>query len=192
MDQQKLQLTGANTLRKDRNATDFYPTPPEATLALIRFLESVDPIFSPSSFGTIWEPAYGDGAMAKVIDKCGYAVFGTDLNMGEEFDFLKLKCPETISAIITNPPFSLADEFIRHAVSICEVVAMLHKSQLWHAKKRLEIYSNNPPSYVLTLTWRVDFLNGSKGGRPTMDVAWSVWLPGHKPCKYIPLQKPKL
>jgi hypothetical protein len=190
MNQEKLQLTGGNTIRRDRNATDFYPTPPEATIALIRFLESVEPIFKPNSFGTIWEPAYGDGAMAKVFDKFGYPVFGTDLNMGPDYDFLKMKCPEIFSAIITNPPFSLADEFIRHAVSICDTVSILHKGQFWHAKKRLDIYKKTPPSYVLPLTWRVDFLNGAKGGRPTMEVAWSVWLPGHKPCQYIPLKKP--
>ncbi len=28
MNQESLQLTGGNTINKDRSATDFYPTPP--------------------------------------------------------------------------------------------------------------------------------------------------------------------
>lgn len=46
--------------RKNRNKHDFYPTPEIAT---VRFLEA-------ERFeGEIWEPACGDGAMSRVIER---------------------------------------------------------------------------------------------------------------------------
>ena len=56
--------------RKNRNKHDFYPTPEIAT---VRFLEA-------ERFeGEIWEPACGDGAMSRVIERYGYRVKSTDL-----------------------------------------------------------------------------------------------------------------
>ena len=72
------------------------------------------------------------------------------------------------------------DEFIRHAAEIGKPFAMLLKAQYWHAAKRAQLFREIPPSYVLPLTWRPDFLfkerNGKKGASPLMDVMWCVWL----------------
>ena len=54
----------------EREARDFYPTPPRATECL---LETV-PLR-----GFVWEPCAGQGAMAKVIADAGYAVLASDL-----------------------------------------------------------------------------------------------------------------
>ena len=90
---------------RDRPATDFFPTPPDVTQALIDFL------MIPKEHA-IWEPACGDGRMVDVLRGNGYTVRGTDIQTG--MDFLETKeCPE--SFIITNPPFCVAEEFIRHA-----------------------------------------------------------------------------
>ena len=53
----------------DLDGPDFYPTPPWATLALIdneRFE------------GRIWEPACGDGTMARVLQGSGQPVDASD------------------------------------------------------------------------------------------------------------------
>lgn len=54
------------------------------------------------------------------------------------------------------------------------------KAQYWHAAKRAQLFREIPPSYVLPLTWRPDFLfkerGGKKGASPLMDVMWCVWL----------------
>ena len=92
--------------------------------------------------------------------------------------------------IITNPPFSKATEFITHALELGKPCAFLLKSQFWHAKSRLDLFRANPPSYVLPLTWRPDFLYGAKSGSPTMECLWTVWAEGSETI-YYPLEKPK-
>ena len=171
---QASQIMGGNGA-KARKASDLYPTPPEVTVALMRFLKL--------PAGTdIWEPACGQGDMVEALRNCGMLVYGTDIRSGQ--DFLKTYAPhytdKSIDWIITNPPFSLADEFIRHAAEIGKPFAMLLKAQYWHAAKRAQLFREIPPSYVLPLTWRPDFLfkerNGKKGASPLMDVMWCVWL----------------
>ena len=120
--------------------------------------------------------------MVEALRGCGMLAYGTDIRSGQ--DFLDSWQPRsTIAAcswIITTPPFSLADEFIRHAAEIGKPFAMLLKAQYWHAAKRAQLFREIPPSYVLPLTWRPDFLfkerNGKKGASPLMDVMWCVWL----------------
>ncbi len=78
---------------------EFYPTPPEATRALLS-VESFE--------GSIWEPACGDGAISKVLIEAGYEVISTDLidrgyGAGGH-DFLKSSRP-LAKNIITNPPY---------------------------------------------------------------------------------------
>lgn len=168
-----------------RRELDFYPTPPEATVALIRFL-SLQPMH-------IWEPACGNNAMVDILRQFGHTVTATDISNGN--DYLESAPPPGVDAIITNPPFKQSEKFIWKAVKEAKIVCMLLKSQYWHAKGRQRLYETHPPSYILPLTWRPDFAyqdrrNGEKGS-PTMDVQWTVWIKGNNLQKYIPLSKPK-
>src|ERR1700728_4159009 len=52
-----------------RIPNEFYPTPPEAVRALLS-VENFD--------GPIWEPACGEGAIAKVLAASGHEVVSTD------------------------------------------------------------------------------------------------------------------
>lgn len=179
----------SNRSAVDRNKTDFYATPPEVTVALLDFLENKN-LISPGCL--IWEPACGSHAMTRVMLDRGYAVQSTDLypqDLGiEGTDFLQSQM--ACNWIITNPPFSKATEFITHALELGKPCAFLLKSQFWHARSRLELFRENPPSYVLPLTWRPDFLYGAKSGSPTMECLWTVWSGGHETF-YYPLEKPK-
>lgn len=180
----------ANRSAVDRNNTDFYATPPEVTVALLDFLECKG-LLDPHDI--IWEPACGSGAMTEVMLDRGYGVLGTDLHPQDPDiapeDFLKSN--NACNWIITNPPFSKATEFITHALELRKPCAFLLKSQFWHAKSRLELFRENPPSYVLPLTWRPDFLFGAKSGSPTMECLWTVWYPGKHESSYYPLEKPR-
>ena len=179
----------ANRSAIDRNKTDFYETPPDVTVALLDFLESKN-LISPGCM--IWEPAYGGGKMGRVMLDRGYAVLGTDLHPetkgAPSIDFLTAEMP--CNWIITNPPFSQAAEFVRHALELGKPCAFLLKSQFWHARSRLQLFRDNPPSYVLPLTWRPDFLYGAKSGSPTMEILWTVWGVGSD-ATYYPIEKPK-
>ena len=82
MKQETLQLTGGNT-NDNRRALDFYPTPSNATIALMNFLE-LNNIIPKGSQKTIWEPACGNGAMADIIRTYGHVVMASDI--AEECD----------------------------------------------------------------------------------------------------------
>ena len=180
----------ANRSAIDRNKTDFYETPQDVTTAIIDFLERKNMI-APGCL--IWEPACGGGKMARVMLDRGYAVIGTDLHPITDgvrsVDFLTGEMP--CNWIITNPPFSIAEKFIRRALELNRPCAFLLKSQFWHARSRLELFRDHPPAYVLPLTWRPDFLFGAKSGSPTMECIWTVWDKGASTPQYIPLERPK-
>lgn len=189
---QASRISGGNSAR-GRRRSDLYPTPPEVTVALLQFLNLPKET-------QIWEPAAGDGDMAKTMWDCGMLVDETDIRSGQ--DFLTSWRPDDSEYdydwIITNPPFSLAEEFIRHASELQRPFAMLLKAQYWHAAKRMALFEEIPPNYILPLTWRPDFFfkereNGN-GGSPLMDVMWCVWLaPWMKNVQtvYRPLARPK-
>ena len=167
-----------------RNKSDFYPTPPEATQALLDFLHI------PTSM-RIWEPACGEGHMVEVMERNGFDVIGTDIQSGT--DFLTEEMPDGVGWIITNPPFSLAEDFIKKCSSHDVPFALLLKSQYWHAARRLSLFLDHPPMYVLPLTWRPDFTFKTRGkGSPLMDVIWCVWDVHNAPTEYIPLPKPDM
>lgn len=176
----------ANRSSGKRNKSDYYPTPKQCTQSLIDFLKI------PKSC-VIWEPACGEGYMAEVFKLNGYTVKSTDLNPHgyEEYtcDFLTSGNVEC-DWIITNPPFSLADEFIKKCIELQKPFAMLLKSQYWHSKKRYPLFLRHKPRFVLPLTWRPDFEFGKRGGAPTMECIWTVWgAESAEQTVYLPLKK---
>lgn len=188
---QASRITGGNSAI-GRRKSDFYPTPPEVVTALLGFLRLPKKT-------VIWECAAGEGDMVAAIRACGYErAWGTDISDGLDF----LEAPDTpeihfgFDWIITNPPFALAEDFIRRAASMGKPFAFLLKSQYWHAKGRMKLFEELPPSYILPLTWRPDFFfKDDHGGSPLMDVMWCVWLtPQIRGVQtvYKPLAKPKM
>lgn len=170
-----------------RSAGDHYPTPKECTIALMEILEL--PFLS-----VIWEPACGRGDISNVLIDYDACVYSTDLiDYGYGIggcDYFTEMAPVGLDAIITNPPFTLAAQFIEKAVQEAPIVAMLLKSQYWHAKSRLTLFRKHTPKYILPLTWRPQFQE-SRGGSPVMEVAWTVWDSSYSgPCMYVPLDKP--
>ena len=173
------QMIGGNASGA-RSASDFYPTPPEVTHALLNFLNL-------PAATVIWEPACGDGHMLNVMLERGYQAKGSDIRYGA--DFLTVPC-EPCDWIITNPPFSLADKFIERCAEHGKPFAMLLKSQYWHAQKRLALFRDHPPTYICPLTWRPDFTFGRSGSSPLMDVMWCIWTKSE--THYVPLERPRL
>jgi len=183
---EQAQITGAGPAVR-RRALDFYPTPPDVTTALLDFLQL------PQWF-TVREPAAGDGAMSRVLEKRFYRVISEELAPdGYGFgnvDFLGVNTVAHANAIITNPPFGLAEQFILTALQRADVVAMLLKSQYWHAASRAYLFETHPPAWILPLTWRPDFLAGERGGAPTMEMQWSVWIKGQTDTRTRLLRRP--
>lgn len=166
-----------------RREMDFYPTPRECTVALVRFLKAQQVM---TENDTVWEPAAGGGDMVRALRSQGLTVTASDLANG--FDFLDRDFDLGGRWIITNPPFSLAEAFIRRASELGRPFAFLLKSQYWHSAKRMALFEEHTPSYVLPLTWRPDFTGE---GSSLLDMCWNVWLGTGATTIYIPLPKPK-
>lgn len=176
-------IIGANPAGK-RSETDFYPTPPDVTEALLGFLKL-------PKTTVVWEPACGEMDMVSAMQRAGYSVIATDIKYGQ--DFLEEPLREC-DWIITNPPFCVADKFIKRCVEHGKPFALLLKSQYWHAQKRRDLFFAHPPIAVCPLTWRPDFLfkKRKERGKPLMDVMWCIWKPLHKDTTiYHPLNKPE-
>lgn len=116
---------------KRRSKSDFYQTPYNITRRLLE-VEKFE--------GSILEPACGAGAITAILKEAGYDdVTAYDLLLdGKDF----LAETRKFDAIITNPPFSLAKEFILKACEVAPRFAFLLPLNYLHGKERLdEIYS---------------------------------------------------
>lgn len=132
----------------NRAAFEFYPTPPEATRALLA---------AERFNGSIWEPACGQGHIAKVLTDHGHKVVATDLidyGFGQHGrDFLMEKEPLARN-IITNPPYGrgLADAFCLHALELTAKtggkVAMLVAVQSLCHPTRTPFFETHPPAII--------------------------------------------
>jgi hypothetical protein len=109
-----------------RRASDVYETPYSLTRLLIEAVGGalVEPIL---------EPATGNGAIVKVLKEFGMKnIVARD----KEVDFLKREETQKFCTIITNPPFSLADEFIEKAMTIAPTIYMLLPLSYLHGVNR--------------------------------------------------------
>lgn len=155
-----------------RKELDAYETPEWVTKALLPHLPRQKPI-------DIWEPACGSGKMAWALGAFGN-VIGTDIDRGQDFLFSIQSPwhPVKFDAIITNPPYVLADKFIEHALKEMKpdgLVAMLLRTDFDHAKGRRPIFADHPAfAKKIVLTKRIQWFEDSKGS-PSFNHAWFVW-----------------
>ena len=154
----------------ERKPRDFYATPEWVTETLLDHLPPID--------GPIWEPACGDGKMVKVLEKY-HQVLGTDIHSGD--DFLSSLLP-AYPNIITNPPYKLAEQFVRHALTMTRydkgLVAMLLSNNWDTAKTRRDLFTSEPFLMKLVLTKRIAWFvedNGKPKASPSENHAWYVW-----------------
>ena len=159
-----------------RHPDDYYPSPPEAVEALL----SVE-----TFTGQIWENACGDGAISKVLLAHGHDVLSTDLvyrGFGEApHDFLT--SPYTSVNVITNPPFKLAEEFVRLSLQrTTGKVAILGKLQFLEGAKRKIMFENSPFKAVYVFSKRLTMTRGGEemDNSGMIAFAWYVFEHGYK------------
>lgn len=162
----------------EREGADFYPTPPEPTRALLkaereRLLD----------FPLIWEPAAGDGAMAREIEAAGHPCVMSDIHdrgCGATFaDFFNVTDPPA-RAIITNPPYQEINwrdgrgRWVSHAMETLgvEYMALLLSWSWPGAGGHAPMWAKWPPARVYLMRWKIDFTGA---GAPPMLNAWFVW-----------------
>ena len=166
---------------------DLYETPSVAVEALLRVEQLPH---------RIWEPACGRGAIVNVLRAHGHEVVASDLmNYGVPItapgyygvDFLmERRAPVGTQAIVTNPPFMLAEQFIAHAIDLCPLVIMLLRLAFFEAgsgrtKKaalRRYVLDENPPARIYVFRRRLPMLHrdGWEGRKANSGMALSWWI----------------
>lgn len=162
-------------------AQDAYFTPPEATRALCRIERDHIPYH-------IWEPACGNGAISKVLEKeAKKSVFSSDVYnygygvTGPQWDFLT--APSMLVSftvgIVTNPPFKLALDFAQKAISLVPYVALLLRTNFLESTSRLAFFRTSPPARIWISSRRLPMMHrlGWTGPEAPSNTcyAWFIW-----------------
>ena len=167
-----------------RIPNEFYPTKPEAVRALLS-VESFD--------CSIWEPACGEGAIAKVLTASGHEVVSTDryaYGFGQtSIDFLAEPAPRA-RHIVTNPPYGkgLADAFMVKALTLTretggKVALLLNLASLCYPR-RTALWQQMPPARIYGIDGIVCWPSNRYGPAPEAFTrhryCWVVWTPEHQ------------
>ena len=157
----------------DRNL-DFYETPSVATDALLR----VEWLPRPPAF--IWEPAAGNGAIAKVLEANGYRVVKSDIVQRDYeldcvSDFLTMPAQFNVEAIVSNPPYRLAHQFVIKALRLVPEVHFLLRLTFLESMRRSDILDTGNLRAVRVFKNRLPFMHrdGWAGPRATSSIAFA-------------------
>lgn len=165
----------------ERRTDDVYETP---SWCVTRLLEAWGP-----RWGELVEPCSGSGQIVKRMTG-GWIWHTCDIREIDPApslhhvtgDFLArdpVGPQERIGAVITNPPFSLAEEFIRHSRAMyprADLVFLLRLNFLG-SEKRHPLWRDLGAPDVYVFPNRPDF---SGGGGDSCEYAWFVWPPDRR------------
>lgn len=168
------------------DSLDFFPTPPWATRAFVKFVAL--PVLGVRDDDIILEPACGEGHMAEPLREAFPATIASDIHpygYGEVWDFLEVGPNRGATDwTFTNPPFNRAVEFARAALSLARCgVALLVRTQWLHSGERDDLFRDHPPFVIAYYVERVPMHRGEwkpKGSTAT-DYCWVCWKHGAEP-----------
>lgn len=177
--------TGAKRHAHRDRGFDLYETPPEAVHALLANKKLPH---------TLWEPACGPGAIVRILRDRGHEIYATDLNdwgcpdsyAGHDFLMERL-VPACVEAIITNPPYMIATDFVHHALNLVHRVYMLLPLQFLEGgqrdPRRDRILDGGQLSSVMIFRERLPMMHRhgwqGKQASSTRCYAWYVWDRDH-------------
>lgn len=165
-------------VRKD----DLYETPDVAVHALMKVEQLPE---------TIWECACGPGRIVNVLRQNSHKVYATDLvdyqcpDSESGVDFLMEPHPSFyIGAIVTNPPFKLAREFVTHALLLgVPKVIMLLRLAFLESTSRSAILDGGALAKVYVFKNRLPMMHRhnwqGKKSSSSLPFAWFVWDQAH-------------
>ena len=178
-------IAGGNP-KNDRIENDYYATDPKAVTMLLSKYD----IFGQE----ILEPCVGGGMIANTVKS-----FYINKRNITALDIVDRGYPNTIiqnfltwetnnkyDAIITNPPYSLAKEFVEKGLTLLNndgQMAMFLKIQFLEGQKRKELFDKHPPKYIYVFRNRMATWNNGQALDPntgkkwatTMCHAWFIW-----------------
>jgi hypothetical protein len=170
-------LAASTFRRAPINSPDLYRTPRGAIEPLL----DAEPII-----GSVWEPACGDGALARVLIERGIPVWATDLydhGYGDTgIDFLT--STTGAATILTNPPFNRnqVEKFAVHGLELAHKVILLGRLTILESGRRYSFFQQHPPRRVWVFSDRVPFttvqMEHTRQNCRLVAFAWYVWERG--------------
>lgn len=148
--------------RKKWRALDWFASPPWSARAGAEIVKDIDP-----DARTLWEPACGDGIMARCIIPYFSELWASDIEpqgYGRRHDFLRGEPFVFPNWIITNPPYGYAQQFVERALQIANSgVAVLCRTSFIETVGRYNLHNN----------WLTDFCPFSE----RVDMQLGPWNP---------------
>ena len=154
---------------------EFYATPRKTVESLINELQT-DIFKASSGFGSakFGDPCAGNNDIIIPFVKGDYTEPSdwewAEIREGK--DYLEGGMTGEVDCIITNPPFSLATEFIDRSLQEAQFVAYLLRLNFWGSKKRKEWWQGKEPTHQFTLSERPSFTGK---GTDATEYCWLVW-----------------
>lgn len=177
-----------------RVARDAYMTPPWVTEVLVADLVVRGLLPRRGANGAplpIWEPAAGSGQMSGALAAAGFEVYASDIEpeaKGFTHDFLRDDPPVILppaGAIITNPPYNRAEDFVARAFEFMQpaggLVAMLLNLDWDSALTRRRLFGDcRGFARKLVLLDRITWFErlpepGKLEQSPSENHAWFIW-----------------
>lgn len=182
----KPNVTGVRMHTYQERGNDCYGTPTGAVHALISAIN-----LKPSS-QPIWEPCCGEGNISRTLQEMGFNVISSDItDQGfpgtVTMDFFskeseRFSAKENPEWIITNPPYRLANQFVRHALVLVPNAALLMRLAYLEGVGRSDIIDEMGLRCVLPFRQRLPMMHrqGWDGPRSSsqMAFAWMIWERG--------------
>jgi len=162
---------------------DCYDTPEVAVHALLRKEQVLQQPLC------IADPGCGKGNIVLVLRAAGHTVIATDLNdrgcpdSQSRIDFLLPGPYPDVDAIVTNPPYSLAEEFVEVALERAPLVIMLLRLAFFESERRRHLLENCGLARIHCFRKRLPMMHrlGWEGRKANsgMAFAWYVWERGY-------------
>lgn len=161
------------------NAPDNFQTPWYAVSPLLYHLKPK---------ATIWECASGHGYIAKYLSKNGFNVIATDV---PEYNFLTYEPEEHYDYIITNPPYSIKNDFLKRAYELKKPFAFLLPLSALESNTRQQLYAKYGLD-ILLMNARIDFKTPSgEGSGSWFATAWFTHMMLDEQMVFYDIKKDK-
>lgn len=179
------------------HAADYYKTPVPSILDFFMAFLNDNPEMDFISTGDILDPCAGGcidtlepmsypEAMAKYTTFNENRLITMDIRKDSlaeiTGDFLQYTPLSKFDCIITNPPFNLALDIIKKALSITRdggLVIMLLRLNFFGSRERSAFFRENMPSFSYVHSKRMSF--SDTGGTDSIEYMHAVWVKGQKP-----------
>lgn len=133
-------------------------TPPDSVQPLLKYLEQDKTYYEATS-----------GKSSLIVE--GFTKFGYNIAPSNGKDFFECAPSDVYDGVITNPPYSLKDKFIRHCYDLGKPFALFLPVASFQGSARGKMFMEYGMS-ALVYNNRVDFTGGCS---PPFGNAWFMW-----------------